>query len=75
MRRKISLLIAAAVMATMTVAAPALAQGESEANNCAGKTTSSLAGPGFGTVVAFFAQQQAVDNFGLASCGNAGQNP
>jgi hypothetical protein len=47
-------------------------------HNCAGAVTSSLAGPGFGPVVASFAQQQLVDNFGLADCGlNSGvrQNP
>ncbi len=59
---------------SLIVAAPAAADGEE--HNCAGAVTSSLAGPGFGQAVSFFAQQQAVDNFGLANCGEAqGENP
>jgi hypothetical protein len=70
-RSVIGALIAAAVLLGPT---PAGAQGED--HNCAGALTSSLAGPGFGAGVSFFAYLQAVDNFGLANCGDAPrQNP
>ena len=39
-------------------------------HNCAGVVVGSLAGPGFGGTVAAAAHAQAVDNSGLANCGN-----
>jgi len=70
-RSMVGALIAAAV-----VLAPTRAGAQGEEHNCAGAVTSSLAGPGFGAAVSFFAQLQAVDNFGLANCGETeGQNP
>jgi len=49
---------------------------EDSGHNCAGVVVSSLAGPGFGAQVAQLAQLQAVDNLGLADCGeNPRQNP
>ena len=59
-------LAAVSVVATMP---SALAAPSPNDNNCAGTVVSSLAGPGFGPFVASSAQAQAVDNFGLASCG------
>jgi hypothetical protein len=44
-------------------------------HNCAGGVVSQLAGPGFGQVVSDAAQQQAVDNFGLANCQTNRKNP
>jgi hypothetical protein len=48
-------------------------------NNCAGAASSAGAqalGAGFGSLVSGFAQEQFVDNLGLANCGEtSGQNP
>jgi len=67
---------AAAACALAALAIPGAVGAQGEEHNCAGAVTSSLAGPGFGQVVAFFAHQQAVDNFGFANCGDTPrQNP
>ena len=61
----------------VSVAGSALAQDTpGDTHNCAGVVTSSLAEPGFGQIVASFADLQLVDNFGLANCGDtSGNNP
>ncbi len=56
------------------------AQADGDDHNCAGAASSTLAQalpPGtFGAIVAGAAQAQAVDNFGLANCGDTNrQNP
>ena len=69
---KRSLVVAAAVfgVALLSAVSPAHADGPTpNQKNCAGVATSELAGPGFGTIVQYFAQLQLVDNFGLAACG------
>lgn len=59
------------------VAGQALADGED--HNCAGAVSSGVAqalGSTFGTIVSGAAQQQMVDNFGFANCGESnGSNP
>ncbi len=64
-------LAAAIVVAT---APSALAAPSPNGHNCAGTTVSALAGPGFGPSVASTAEPQAVDNLGLANCGQPPQN-
>jgi hypothetical protein len=58
----------------MLVAAPGAALAQGEEHNCAGAITSTFAGPGFGGAVAAAADQQVVDNFGLADCGQDNRN-
>jgi hypothetical protein len=56
-----------------TVASAAPAPNE---HNCAGVVVSQLAGPDFGPAVSTAAQEQVVDNFGLADCGQTNRgNP
>lgn len=43
-------------------------------HNCAGVVVSQAAGPGFGSTVSGAADQQLVDNLGLANCGQANRN-
>jgi hypothetical protein len=76
MRRFITILFMLSILFS-GIAGPALAQPTpGPSHNCAGAVTSSLAGPGFGQLVAGFAHLQLVDNFGLANCGNtSGNNP
>jgi len=77
MKRRLFALVIAAAMLTGT----AVGSTASEVNNhdCAGTVSAALAqalGPGFGAAVSTAAQAQAVDNFGLANCGDtSGQNP
>ena len=69
-----------AAVAILTVAALGAAAGGAtagpadEPHNCAGAAVSQLAAPGFGSFVSGFAHQQAVDNFGLANCGQDNRN-
>jgi hypothetical protein len=57
--------------ATVASAAPA-----PNGHNCAGVVVSGAAGPDFGPAVSSAAHLQAVDNFGLANCGQPDrQNP
>ena len=65
----------ACLAAGLVFAAPAAADPPAaNAHNCAGAFVSTVAEPGFGQVVAFFAHQQAVDNFDLANCGMTNRN-
>jgi opacity protein-like surface antigen len=66
-----------AIAAAFVAAPPAAADPPApNGHNCAGVVVSGAAGPGFGQFVAFFAHQQAVDNFNLANCGNTNRkNP
>ena len=43
-------------------------------HNCAGFVVRGSAGPEFGQAVSGAAQEQAVDNFGLANCGQENRN-
>ena len=64
-------LAAASVVAT---APSALAAPSPNGHNCADTTVSSVAGPGFGPSVASTAAARAVDNLGLANCGQSPRN-
>lgn len=74
-------LIIAASLASSLLLAPtaAVADTPGDDHNCAGQASSAGGqeyGSGFGQAVAFHANQQLVDNFGLANCGDAPrQNP
>jgi hypothetical protein len=58
----------------VATAPSALAAPRPNDHNCAGTVVASLAGPGFGPVVAANAQAQTVDNLGLANCGQPPRN-
>lgn len=68
----------ALVSATILGISAGTAHADGAAHNCAGAGSSFLAQalpPGeFGAIVSFFAGLQAVDNFGLANCGNTNRN-
>ena len=53
----------------VAAAAPVL-----DEHNCAGSVVSQAASPEFGPVVAAAAEEQLVDNFGLADCGQINRN-
>jgi hypothetical protein len=76
MRRK-TVIATIAALALGLGAQPAFAQGEE--HNCAGVFVSAAAstfGPVFGEAVTGLAHAQAVDNFGIANCGEPPrQNP
>jgi hypothetical protein len=66
------LLLGAAVGTLLVIGALPAGAAEGDDHNCAGAGSSSAAqalGGAFGSVVASFADQQLVDNFGLANCG------
>ncbi|SDC92272.1 hypothetical protein SAMN05660690_2944 [Geodermatophilus telluris] len=63
-----------AIASLVATAPSALAAPSLNDHNCAGTVVSSLAEPGFGPFVASSAQAQAVDNFGLANCGQPPRN-
>ena len=79
MRLPIALVAGAALAVAAALpgfVSPSATLADGDDHNCAGAVTSSLAGPGFGDLVAFYAHLQFVDNFGLANCGDTeGQNP
>jgi hypothetical protein len=63
------------VVAAAVTAAPAGADGPPpNDHNCAGVLVSGVAGPVFGQIVSTAAHFQAVDNFGLANCGQPPRN-
>jgi hypothetical protein len=64
-------LAVAVVVATVPSASAALSL---NGHTCAGTIVSSLAGSGFGSSVAGIAEAQAVDNLGLANCGQPPRN-
>lgn len=67
--------VVAAVAASWMIA-PLAASADPVANqhDCAGVVVSALAGPGFGSTVSAAAQEQLVDNLGLADCGQTNRN-
>jgi len=68
----ITLAVAAAVSGFSVAAADPV----ENYHNCAGADTTFFSGPGFGQIVAAFAQAQLVDNFGSANCGETNRkNP
>ena len=75
--RRFAIASAAALALAGIGAGPVSAQGPTpNGHNCAGLVVSSLARPGFGHLVSAAARQQAVDNFGLANCGQTNRkNP
>jgi hypothetical protein len=63
-------ILTAVIVAAAVTAAPAGAEvPPPNGHNCAGVLVSGVAGPGFGVIVSTAAHFQAVDNFGLANCG------
>ncbi len=68
--------IGAATLA-LVAAAPAAADPPAENDhNCAGALVSTVAGPAFGQIASTAAHFQAIDNFGLANCGQTNRkNP
>ena len=60
----------------LVVSAPTVAAAAPDPNehNCAGVVVSGAADPGFGPAVSSAAQQQLVDNLGLADCGQTNRN-
>lgn len=67
--KSISCSLATAALILGVLAPAASAAPPPNDHNCAGVLVSGLAGPGFGGFVSSFAQQQLVDNFGFANCG------
>ncbi|GLZ50109.1 hypothetical protein Acsp06_62940 [Actinomycetospora sp. NBRC 106375] len=74
MRRAIIVVSFAAALSLGAAGGVALAAPSPNGHNCAGSAVSGLAGPGFGGVVSGAAHEQAVDNFGLADCGQTNRN-
>lgn len=58
-----------AIAGLVATAGGAVAGPTPNGHNCAGLVVSSLAGPGFGSLVSAAAKEQSVDNFGFANCG------
>ena len=79
MRRLVPVIAAAALVVGGTIpfslfSSTVEADPEFNDHNCAGAFVSAFASPGFGPAVAVAAHSQAVDNFGLADCGQDNRN-
>jgi len=75
--KRLFIALAAAIALVLSASGMAAADPPgSNGHNCAGAVVSLFAQPGFGQAVSDAAQEQVVDNFGFANCGDTPrQNP